>query len=99
MYRRMGVAVKEDVPSWLPVTSDPGPGPTLDRPHEQHVASALCSVGPVPFPGWLWGWSRAGAGWLGKDIDEDLTGRVPKLGVVIDALEQRLPQWLRRVVP
>lgn len=101
MYLRMGVAVKEDVPSRLPVTADPSPGPTLplEWPCERYVASALRLVGPVPLPGWLWGWHRAGAGWLGKDIDEDLTGGVPELGVGIDMLEQRLPQWLRRVVP
>lgn len=38
-------------------------------------------------------------GWLGKDIDEDLTGDVPQLSVGMDTLEQRLPQWLRRVRP
>lgn len=96
MYLRMGVAVKENVPAWPPVTSEPGPDPTLtrDRPRKLHIASALRSVGPVSFTGRPWGRHRAGAGRLGKDIDEDLTGEVPELGVGVDTPEQRLPQGL-----
>lgn len=57
MYLRMGVAVKENMPAWLPVISDPDPGHTLalDRPHEGHIAPALCPMGPVPFTEQLWG--------------------------------------------
>ena len=44
-------------------------------------------------------WCGAGAGWPGKDIDEDLTGSIPQLSVGVDAPEQRLPQGLGRVGP
>lgn len=44
-------------------------------------------------------WCGAGAGWLGKDINEDLTGSIPQLSVGVDAPEQRLPQGLGRVGP
>lgn len=95
MYLRIGAAVKDNVPAWLPVTASPDPTWALDPPRELHAASALPSMGLVPFIGQPWGQHRAGPSWLGKDIDEDLTGEVPELGIGMDTLEQRLPQWLR----
>lgn len=70
-------------------------------PPELHAASALHSVRPGPSRrgSRAHSWHGDGRGWLGKDIDEDLTGDVPQLGVGMDTLEQRLPQWLRGVCP
>lgn len=81
-----------------PTDSFPGSTPPLTG-----TLSCMLPLGPVLRSTWpreqWWSWHGAGAGQLGKDIDEDLTGGVPKLSIGVDTLEQRLPQWLRRVGP